>query len=98
MVQTSTVTVTAGPLALTGNLAIAPHARGIVVFAHGSGSSRLSPRHREGAPAPPGLYAVRGPGHRCEEPGALRRAISVASVWLRRRLGPPPQEARAEPR
>jgi putative phosphoribosyl transferase len=224
MVQTSTVTVTAGPLALTGNLAIAPHARGIVVFAHGSGSSRLSPRNREvatalvndgfatllfdlltpdeevaerhtrhlrfnipllaarlvgavewvrrqdqiaslpvalfgastgasaaliaatrtdvravvsrgGRPdlagealprvtcptllivggadvqvlelnrlamrqmtAPTSLYVVPGAGHLFEEPGALRTVISVASVWLRRQLGPPPQEARAEPR
>lgn len=51
MVQPSTVTVTAGRLALTGNLAIPPNARGIVVFAHGSGSSRLSPRNREVATA-----------------------------------------------
>ena len=31
---------------LEGNLAIPPDARGIVVFAHGSGSSRFSPRNR----------------------------------------------------
>jgi erythromycin esterase-like protein/predicted phosphoribosyltransferase/dienelactone hydrolase len=34
------------PLALTGDLRVPPDARGIVVFAHGSGSSRLSPRNR----------------------------------------------------
>ena len=34
------------PLALCGDLQVPPDARGIVVFAHGSGSSRLSPRNR----------------------------------------------------
>lgn len=34
------------PLALPGELRIPPDACGIVVFAHGSGSSRLSPRNR----------------------------------------------------
>jgi putative phosphoribosyl transferase len=31
---------------LTGDLTIPPHAQGLIVFAHGSGSSRLSPRNR----------------------------------------------------
>lgn len=31
---------------VTGNLTIPPRAQGIVVFSHGSGSSRLSPRNR----------------------------------------------------
>lgn len=30
---------------LTGSLEIPPHAKGVVLFAHGSGSSRLSPRN-----------------------------------------------------
>ena len=34
------------PLALTGDLQIPPDAKGIILFAHGSGSSRLSPRNR----------------------------------------------------
>ena len=34
------------PLALPGDLQVPVDARGIVVFAHGSGSSRLSPRNR----------------------------------------------------
>ena len=34
------------PLALPGDLQVPADARGIVVFAHGSGSSRLSPRNR----------------------------------------------------
>ncbi len=40
------VQVTAGPVQLEGNLNIPAGARGIVLFAHGSGSSRLSPRNR----------------------------------------------------
>ncbi len=40
------VTVMAGGLALPGDLGIPEAARGIVIFAHGSGSSRLSPRNR----------------------------------------------------
>lgn len=35
-----------GPVTLEGDLAIPEGARGIVVFAHGSGSSRRSPRNR----------------------------------------------------
>lgn len=34
-----------GPHKLPGNLVIPPGARGLVLFAHGSGSSRLSPRN-----------------------------------------------------
>lgn len=40
------VRIPAGGVALEGNLAIPPNAPGIVVFAHGSGSSRHSPRNR----------------------------------------------------
>jgi putative phosphoribosyl transferase len=40
------VAVTAGGLELTGQLTVPPGARGLVVFAHGSGSSRHSPRNR----------------------------------------------------
>ena len=42
----SAVTVTAGPVGLEGDLTVPPQARGLVVFAHGSGSSRHSPRNR----------------------------------------------------
>jgi pimeloyl-ACP methyl ester carboxylesterase len=41
-----TVRVSAGRVTLEGNLTIPEAARGIVVFAHGSGSSRHSPRNR----------------------------------------------------
>jgi len=40
------VEITAGPLTLEGDLAVPEGARGIVVFAHGSGSSRHSPRNQ----------------------------------------------------
>jgi dienelactone hydrolase len=41
----------AGGHELPGDLTVPPHARGIVVFAHGSGSSRHSPRNRSVARA-----------------------------------------------
>jgi putative phosphoribosyl transferase len=40
------VRVSAGPVELEGNLSIPDNARGIVLFAHGSGSGRHSPRNR----------------------------------------------------
>ena len=45
------VNVAAGPVMLAGTLAIPVGAQGIVLFAHGSGSSRLSPRNRAVAQA-----------------------------------------------
>jgi putative phosphoribosyl transferase len=41
-----TVVVDAGGVALEGDLAVPPGARGLVMFAHGSGSSRHSSRNR----------------------------------------------------
>ena len=43
---TQPVFVTAGAARLAGDLAVPRHAHGLVVFAHGSGSSRFSPRNR----------------------------------------------------
>ncbi len=40
------VRVSAGPIILDGNLGIPGDARGVVLFAHGSGSGRHSPRNR----------------------------------------------------
>lgn len=40
------VEIDAGPVRLAGHLTVPPGAGGIVVFAHGSGSSRHSPRNR----------------------------------------------------
>ncbi len=45
------VTIPAGHLSLTGTLTIPADAMGLVLFAHGSGSSRLSPRNRQVAVA-----------------------------------------------
>ncbi|MFC8426676.1 dienelactone hydrolase family protein [Streptomyces sp. NPDC057236] len=45
------VTVPSGAAALPGDLVIPAGARGVVLFAHGSGSSRLSPRNRAVATA-----------------------------------------------
>src|SRR2546425_5454682 len=42
----SLVHVTAGAITLEGNMTIPDGAHGIVLFAHGSGSSRHSPRNR----------------------------------------------------
>jgi putative phosphoribosyl transferase len=39
------VKVVAGPVILEGNLSLPEGARGVVLFAHGSGSSRHSPRN-----------------------------------------------------
>jgi putative phosphoribosyl transferase len=43
--------VAIGPLALEGELVVPAGARAVVAFAHGSGSSRLSPRNRQVAAA-----------------------------------------------
>ncbi len=40
------VQIPAGTVRLEGDLNVPPEARGVVAFAHGSGSSRLSPRNR----------------------------------------------------
>lgn len=40
------VDIAVGPLRLPGTLAVSPKSSGVVIFAHGSGSSRLSPRNR----------------------------------------------------
>ena len=45
------VRVSAGPVTLDGNLGIPDETRGIVLFAHGSGSGRHSPRNRHVAQA-----------------------------------------------
>lgn len=42
----TSVTISAHDVHLSGDLRLPPHARGLVLFAHGSGSSRLSPRNR----------------------------------------------------
>ena len=44
--QVTTVTIPAGSVALEGELHVPPRAHGLVLFAHGSGSSRHSPRNQ----------------------------------------------------
>jgi putative phosphoribosyl transferase len=44
--QERTVRLPAGPLTLEGDLSVPENAQGVVLFAHGSGSSRHSPRNR----------------------------------------------------
>lgn len=44
--QEASVTISHGPLRLPGDLSVPSGARGLVIFAHGSGSSRHSPRNR----------------------------------------------------
>src|SRR5437879_7797343 len=46
MDSVESVRIPAGTVVLEGNLGIPPHARGVVLFAHGSGSGRHSPRNR----------------------------------------------------
>ena len=43
---TQSVPIPAGAVTLRGDLTLPPRAQGLVVFAHGSGSGRLSPRNR----------------------------------------------------
>jgi putative phosphoribosyl transferase len=45
------VRIPLGPVTLHGDLGLPPDPRGLVVFAHGSGSSRKSPRNRDVASA-----------------------------------------------
>jgi len=49
--ETRSVTIPAGAIELQGDLAVPPRCVGLVLFAHGSGSSRLSPRNRKVAEA-----------------------------------------------
>lgn len=44
--QSDSVVIKTGRVVLEGNISVPPGANGIVLFAHGSGSSRLSPRNR----------------------------------------------------
>lgn len=45
------ISITEGGITLPGTLTIPPSAEGLVLFAHGSGSSRFSPRNRQVAEA-----------------------------------------------
>lgn len=49
--QIASTAVRIGPLALPGELTVPPEAAALVLFVHGSGSSRLSPRNQSVAQA-----------------------------------------------
>ena len=46
MIEQRNLRIPAAGVTLTGDLVIPAHAHGVVIFAHGSGSSRLSPRNQ----------------------------------------------------
>lgn len=53
------VPVAIPPAGLAGDLRLADAARGVVIFAHGSGSSRLSPRNQQVALSDVGMITLR---------------------------------------
>lgn len=91
------VVVEAGPVRLPGHLTVPPDATGVVVFAHGSGSSRHSPRNRYVADvlASAGLGTLLFDLLTSEEEGDRRNVFDIglladrltgATGWLRGRV------------
>src|SRR6516164_10774980 len=87
-------TITIAPLGLEGLLGLPPGAKGIVLFAHGSGSGRLSPRNNFVARAlrDSGLATLLFDLLTVEEAGdrrnvfdieLLARRLLLASAWVR---------------
>jgi dienelactone hydrolase len=101
----SLVHVAAGSATLEGDLSVPPGARGLVLFAHGSGSSRHSPRNRHVAAVlrragfatlltdlltPEEEAADRQTAHLRFDIGLLaERLIGVTDWWVQRRSPPP---------
>jgi putative phosphoribosyl transferase len=92
------VTVTAGPVALHGQLTVPPGARGMVLFAHGSGSSYRSPRNMfvAGALHAAGLgtllFDLLTPEEEADRSnvfdiGLLASRLTAATGWLRAQPG-----------
>ncbi|MFI2424602.1 dienelactone hydrolase family protein [Streptomyces sp. NPDC018955] len=94
------VTVPSGAAALSGDLVVPAGARGVVLFAHGSGSSRLSPRNRAVAEALQGAgfgtllldlltreeeLEDDATGRHRFDIGLLARRLAHAVDWLERR-------------
>ena len=92
------VEVPAGPVELAGNLCVPEEAGGVVLFAHGSGSGRHSPRNRHVARVlgEAGLATLlidlltpdeeevdRESGHLRFDVGLLARRLAGATHWLR---------------
>lgn len=90
--------IASGAAVIEGMLELPAHPGGIVVFAHGSGSSRFSPRNnfvaaelrRAGLGTllldllTPEEDAVRA--RRFDEPGTLERVAALAAAWFSRHL------------
>jgi putative phosphoribosyl transferase len=91
------VRISAGPVELEGNLSIPEGGRGIVLFAHGSGSGRHSPRNRQVARTlreaglatllidlltPEEEEADRRTGHLRFDIGLLAQRLAGATDWL----------------
>ena len=90
------ITVAAGSVRIAGHLTVPRDGRGIVVFAHGSGSSRHSPRNRQVASAlhEAGLGTVLFDLLSAEEEGDRSKVFDIAllarrlldvTAWLRGR-------------
>jgi putative phosphoribosyl transferase len=92
------VRIPAGPVELEGDLSVPEEAGGVVLFAHGSGSGRHSPRNRYVARAlgeaglatllielltPHEEEADRESGHLRFDVGLLARRLAGATGWLR---------------
>src|SRR5438477_579883 len=83
---------------LSADLALPAAPTGLVLFAHGSGSSRHSPRNRHVAqalqaalrqlPAEKRLEIVPGATHLFEEPGTLEQVAALARDWFVQHLQP----------
>jgi fermentation-respiration switch protein FrsA (DUF1100 family) len=78
------VQIQSGDVTLDGNLIIPEGAPGLVLFAHGSGSSRFSSRNRTVAKT---LRKNAGMGTLLfEEPGALDEVARMACDWFKQHL------------
>lgn len=88
--------VVVGTSALAGELIVPDDARGLVIFAHGSGSSRHSPRnrfvaerlHRRRLTCEKRLDVVPRATHLFEEAGTLGVVADSASEWFATHLIP----------
>ncbi len=101
-VQARQVAVPAGDVELAASLAVPPSARGVVAFAHGSGSSRHSPRNRyvaDAAERRAPRHAAARPAHarggRTSRP-RLRRPAAERAAAARRAAGWPTTRARED--
>lgn len=99
-----TLSIAIGPHRLEGHLCLMSPSRGVVVFAHGSGSSRHSRRNIVGGADPEvmalnrsaldrlrckkQLKIVPRATHLFEETGALDVVASLAGAWFLQHLGP----------